>query len=152
MGRRIIIIAAFIIAVLCLNACAADTDSQVNNGIQSNENAASEKVSYSIQADGKDFSTDGTVDVESSDFILSLQETVNDDEASEEDFLEGNIEDHIVSISYDAEQTRRDGTTVVTAEYSFSEVESGTIIDIEITGDLQEKLGLDTNMLQINVK
>lgn len=124
-----------------------------------NDNSYVEPVSYELSLrnmGGNEVEINSNqITVLPGDLALSLSEKISDDVVNrrvEGDFIEGGIENAIVNIDYPTEQSWLDGTVVVASEYIMSDVQSGQVITVTITEELQERLGLLDDQIVITCK
>lgn len=110
---------------------------------------------YSLSINGVNFPTNGILDLASSDFELILkEEKAPYSVLSEEQQAAGRIKQNLSnSISTSTGELKLQETDLVQEVIvSYSKLEKGTIINIQVHEDLQKKLGLTTDKLVINIK
>lgn len=67
--------------------------------------------------------------------------------------ISGNYNEYIKSMDPKPdEETMTDGTVVIAFHYIYQDLKSGDSIKIEISDELKERLGLDSNTVEINVE
>lgn len=108
-------------------------------------------VRYILTVNGNTF--DGNkVYVPAGDITLTLIEKISDDVANkkiEGDFLKTPAHKAIVNIDYPHQSTNKDGTTICSYEYSMESVPAGKTVRVTITKELQERLGLSSDVIEI---
>ena len=70
----------------------------------------------------------------------------------EGEFLSTELNEAIIDIDYPTEEVWRDGTVVVGYECHMKDVPAGQVIHVTITKELQERLSLDSNVIEINCR
>ena len=108
-------------------------------------------VTYTLLVNDTEI-TKNTVSVPAGDVVVSLKETIGNDVATKQvegDFLSTAINKTILNIDYPTEETSRDGTVVTAYEYHLKEVPTGQIIHVTITKELQDKLALESDIIEI---
>lgn len=96
-----------------------------------------------------------TVYTKAGDVVFSLKVEIGEDvsyKRVEGDFLSTNIHDAILDIDYPGEKDGRDGTVVSTYDYHMKQVPSGKVIHVTITEELQQRLGLESDVVEIHCK
>lgn len=110
-----------------------------------------EDVKYTLTVNDQNIA-DNSIYVPAGDVIISLSQRISDKVAYkrvEGNYLSTPINEAIVDIDYSYEESGRDGTTVTSYEYHLKKVPVGRIIHITVTKELQERLGLGDNVIEM---
>ncbi|OJX48122.1 MAG: hypothetical protein BGO78_12670 [Chloroflexi bacterium 44-23] len=118
---------------------------------------AKSEFSYVIEVNGLAVPPSAEVEVKSGDVTITLIERVTAFPAlplyiHEKGFISGNAWEHLHFQDEADSVTGTDGTVVVSYIYNYSDIQNGSVIKVEITNELQERLQLDSNVITINVK
>lgn len=119
---------------------------------------AKKEWSYSISVDGKLVEADDVLEIDKSDFKITYSETQSGfsalpSEIHNEGSMSGNFFDHIKILDKKPNNTElTDGTVVQGMIYEFQNVQKGTVIKLEISNELKERLAFKTNTINIYVK
>ncbi|MGE4213940.1 MAG: hypothetical protein AB7E42_04080 [Anaerotignaceae bacterium] len=95
--------------------------------------------------------------IEKSNFKITYSERVNNLSTSEEGLFDngnisGNFYDHLAFIDIQPTKTYiTDGTVVQGMNYEFENVTKGSVIKMEVTDELKERLELEENVITIEV-
>ncbi|MBR4880600.1 MAG: hypothetical protein IKU19_01625, partial [Clostridia bacterium] len=108
-------------------------------------------VLYTLQVNSK-LVTENKVNTCGSVILISLIETLSDDVVNKRTdgaFLSTPINKAILDIDYPYTETGRDGTTVTAYEYHLKDIPVGQTISVTITKELKERLGLESDVIEI---
>ncbi len=108
-----------------------------------------ESISYQVLIDDRPLPKNGVAYVQKENTSLAFVETMKAMEPKDEDFLSGNLEDHILEINGEWERTSFDGTVTGAVVYSIKNINNGATITVAITEELADKLGLETTQIKI---
>lgn len=96
--------------------------------------------------------TDNKVYIPSDDLVIALVQKISDDVAYnrvEGNFLSTPMNKTILDIDYPFEESGRDGTVVTSMDYLLKNVPAGTTVCVTITKELQTRLGLESDVVEI---
>lgn len=119
---------------------------------------AESNYQYSIKVNGEPVPKDGVVMVSRGTFKVSIQEELSTDIPLPENMPDGSLtgehySEHMVFIGQDDFKTESyDGTMRTAVEYTFEEGYSVESFDIQITEELKDRIGLETNLIRITVE
>ncbi len=110
-----------------------------------------ESITYEIEVDGNPVPKDGIVYVNSQTPEILILERMNVREPRDEDWLSGRgfIQDHVLEITGEYEETSTDGTTVSAAIYYLKNMVPYVPVKVMLTEELADRLGLETSELTI---
>ncbi|QQK08843.1 hypothetical protein [Miniphocaeibacter halophilus] len=119
---------------------------------------AKDEVKYNILIDDKEIK-DNFITVSRKDFKLVFSEKMTggaiiNTKINNLGLLEGNrYEEHMKIVGTDNYKTNYGSGTIVNAvEYDFKDIASETEFQLELTKELQERLGLENNIIKVSVK
>lgn len=118
---------------------------------------AQNEWSYGIEVNGKSIQPDGIakIDVVDLKIILSERQTVLSSTVGEifkAGKISGNFYDHLTIIGQQPSNTSIiDGTTAQGMVYEFTDMQKGTIVKLELSDELRERLDLKTNIISVEV-
>lgn len=113
--------------------------------------------SYEISVDDTPMNFKDVYQTENSNFKITVSEKMNVISAVEEEIFErgaisGNFYDHLTFIDIHPTKTYiTDGTVVQGMHYEFENVPKGSIIKMQVTDELKERLNLEENVVSIEV-
>lgn len=141
----------FLLGLLVLAFSVVGCGTDKVDSVASSTEDVSESVTYTLNVN-EEAVTENVVSVSNGTVVVSLIEEISDDVVNrviEGDFLSTEINETILDIDYPAEEVGKDGTTIVSYEYHMKEVPVGQVIHVTITKELQERLGLDSDIIEI---
>ncbi len=112
---------------------------------------AEENVKYTLRVNDN-ILIGNSVHVPAGDVTFALTETISEDVAYkrvEGNFLNPPAHESVLNVEYPHEYTCKEGATVASYEYLMKNVPSGTTVRITITKELQQRLGLESNVIEI---
>ncbi len=113
---------------------------------------------YRISVNDKAIESSGVLEIDKKDFKITYSEKRSTfsglpEEIDEKGSISGNFYDHLEILNIKPDNVViSDGTVVQGMHYEFKDVPKGTIIKLEISDELKERLGLQTNIISIHVK
>lgn len=114
---------------------------------------------YELTVNETNIPDDGVIEIENQEVVISLSQHQSEDtylpyELIELGRLSGEyFHEHIIQVKPEQdEETWRDGTIVTAYELIFTDLASGSEVEITITDELKERLGLQTDLLIIRIK